>query len=433
MKVLFSAIGSTDPISNCRDGAMLHICRVYQPEKIYLYLSKEMCDYHDWDDRYRRAVLMLGKDTGIKYDIEIIRDEQMENVQVFDSFINVFEKKIEEIRKKEQPEKIFVNVSSGTPAMKSSLQMISMLWNDVCAIQVSTPTKSSNRYHEDKDNYDIEKQWENNKDREKGFENRCINSASKHLLDRIKKENIQKYIEVYDYEAAKMMAQTLSEAPEEEFTECLKIAIARTNLNIKYVNQKRKKYHIDNWFPIDEGQKMKEFEYLLVMQMKLYKKQYADFVRDVTPIFFAFSKRILEKECNLKIEDICDNNNDKRIWRISIDKLKARKIKPKPFWNTEPAISAYIILQIIEQKSSNKRTISYMTDIRWVEEKVRNFAAHEITDVTEEKIRNETGFTTNTIMEKIFKLAEISGLSISSTDRKAYNIMNRRLLDLLKV
>lgn len=431
MKVLFSAIGSTDPISNCRDGAMLHICRVYQPEKIYLYLSKEMCKYHDLDDRYRKAVLMLGKDIGIEYDIEIIRDEQMENVQVFDSFIDVFEKTIGEIRKKEQPEKIFVNVSSGTPAMKSSLQMISMLWNDVYAIQVSTPAKSSNKYHEDKDDYDLEIQWQCNEDREEAFENRCIISNSKRLLDRIRKENIQKYIEVYDYEAAKMLAETLSKAPSDEFTECLEIAIARTNLNIKYVNQNRKKYEIQDWFPIIEDQKMKECEYLLVMQKKLCKKQYADFIRDVTPIFFSLAKRILKKECNLEIEDICNNRNG--IWRISVDKLNTKNIIPESFWNKEPAISAYIILKIIEQKSLSNQTINYMRDIRLVEEKVRNFAAHEITDVTEEKIRKETGFKPEEIMGKIFKLAKISGIHISDEDKKAYDRMNKRLLDLLKL
>ncbi|MDE7309443.1 MAG: hypothetical protein K2N61_12435, partial [Lachnospiraceae bacterium] len=347
-----------------------------------------------------------------------------------DSFIDSFEKIIEMIREKDQPEEIFVNVSSGTPAMKSSLQILSMLWNDVYAIQVSTPCKSSNKNHEDKDSYDLNTQWQKNKDREASFENRCIISGSKNLLDRMKKENIQKYIEVYDYEAARMMVQTLSKKPSDEFTECLKIAIERTNLNIKYVNQKRKKYKLENWFPIDDTVNMKEYEYLLVMQMKLYKKQYADFIRDVTPIFFSFAKRILEIECNLKIENICNKKNG--IWRISVDKLKTQNIKPESFWNKEPAVSAYIILKIIEQKSSNKKIISYMEDIRLVEEKVRNFAAHEIIDVTDEKIQNETGFTSNAIMQKIFKLAEISGLHISSSDRKAYNVMNKRLVDLLK-
>ena len=50
-KILFSPIGGTDPISNFRDGAMLHICRIYKPDIVYLYLSKEMCEFQEKDDR----------------------------------------------------------------------------------------------------------------------------------------------------------------------------------------------------------------------------------------------------------------------------------------------------------------------------------------------------------------------------------------------
>ena len=46
-KILFSPIGGTDPISNFRDGAMLHICRIYKPDIVYLYLSKEMCEFQE--------------------------------------------------------------------------------------------------------------------------------------------------------------------------------------------------------------------------------------------------------------------------------------------------------------------------------------------------------------------------------------------------
>lgn len=35
-KILFSPIGGTDPISNFRDGAMLHICRIFN---IFFHLS----------------------------------------------------------------------------------------------------------------------------------------------------------------------------------------------------------------------------------------------------------------------------------------------------------------------------------------------------------------------------------------------------------
>jgi hypothetical protein len=70
--VLFSAIGGTDPISNFRDGSMLHICRVYKPESVYLYLSKEMCEFHDKDDRYRFCIHRLGELLGHKFDVHII-------------------------------------------------------------------------------------------------------------------------------------------------------------------------------------------------------------------------------------------------------------------------------------------------------------------------------------------------------------------------
>ena len=45
-KILFTPVGGTDPISstNCFDGAILHICRYYKPNKVIMYMSKEMLD-----------------------------------------------------------------------------------------------------------------------------------------------------------------------------------------------------------------------------------------------------------------------------------------------------------------------------------------------------------------------------------------------------
>ena len=37
---LFSPVGNTDPIRYFYDGSMLHICRVYEPDVVVLYLSK---------------------------------------------------------------------------------------------------------------------------------------------------------------------------------------------------------------------------------------------------------------------------------------------------------------------------------------------------------------------------------------------------------
>ena len=430
MKVLFSAIGSTDPISNSADGGMLHICRVYQPDKIYLYLSKEMCKYHDMDDRYCKAIRLLGEEIGWKFEVAVIRDESMEHVQIFDAFIDSFEKIISDIREQDNPEELYLNVSSGTPAMKCSLQIISMLWNNIQAIQVSTPQNSSNKYHEDKDSYDLELQWEYNADRGEGFKNRCSVSDAKYLLDRIRKENIHKYLAAYDYEAAKMMAGTLSVQPSKQFLDCLDLAIERNRLNLKFVNGMRRKCKAEDWFPIVQDREMKEYEYLLSMQAKLWKKQYIDFIRDVTPIFFSLSEKALKKYCKLRFEDIGQKNKED-VWCISLDKLTAQGIKPQDRWGNHTNISSYVILKIMEQKCKESHLLELMGDIRKVEREVRNLAAHEIVGVTREWIKRKTAFEPEEIMKKLFQLGKYAGLNSSSENRDIYHKMNTRLWELL--
>lgn len=60
MKVLFSSVGKTDPMSGFNDnkvfdGSYLHILRNYDIDVIYLYLSKEINDFDKLDNRYERA------------------------------------------------------------------------------------------------------------------------------------------------------------------------------------------------------------------------------------------------------------------------------------------------------------------------------------------------------------------------------------------
>ena len=47
MEILISAVGTTDPISNNRDAALLHIARTYRPEQIVLVYSEEMLVKND--------------------------------------------------------------------------------------------------------------------------------------------------------------------------------------------------------------------------------------------------------------------------------------------------------------------------------------------------------------------------------------------------
>ena len=73
-RILFSPIGSTDPIKYFHDGSMLHICRHYKPDIVILYMSKEITQRHRHDNRYVRTIELLGESIHHNFDIRVIED-----------------------------------------------------------------------------------------------------------------------------------------------------------------------------------------------------------------------------------------------------------------------------------------------------------------------------------------------------------------------
>ena len=69
-KYLFSPVGNTDPIKYFHDGSLLHICRHYLPDVVYLYLSKEMLENHKKDNRYVKTLELLGE--ALHHDFEVM-------------------------------------------------------------------------------------------------------------------------------------------------------------------------------------------------------------------------------------------------------------------------------------------------------------------------------------------------------------------------
>ena len=78
---LFSPIGNTDPIKYLRDGSMLHIARAYKPDVVIMYLSKEMLENHEKDNRYAEILKLLGEKLGHTFKVKIISREDLTDVQ----------------------------------------------------------------------------------------------------------------------------------------------------------------------------------------------------------------------------------------------------------------------------------------------------------------------------------------------------------------
>ena len=165
-RILFSPVGGTDPMSlyNCRDGSLLHICRVYRPAKVYLYMSKEILDNQEKDNRYLYCLEQLAKLQDRECEYVVIERPDLTNVHEFDYFYNDFREIIGKIMNDmDSSDELLLNVSSGTPAMKSGLLVLQTLGEYPCkTIQVATPERKMNEHiHE---GYDVTTLWELNED-----------------------------------------------------------------------------------------------------------------------------------------------------------------------------------------------------------------------------------------------------------------------------
>ena len=146
--ILFTPVGGTDPISlnNYHDGSILHICRFYKPDKVILYMSKEMLDFQEKDDRYRYCLDRLAKMQDRPMIYEIIERWELTKVHEFDYFYEDFRKVISHIYETmDDSDTLLLNVSSGTPAMKSGLLVLQTLGEfPAKVIQVATPVGKLN-------------------------------------------------------------------------------------------------------------------------------------------------------------------------------------------------------------------------------------------------------------------------------------------------
>ena len=303
---LFSPIGNTDPIKYLRDGSMLHIARVYKPDVVIMYLSKEMLENHEKDNRYAETLKLLGEKLGHTFKVKIISREDLTDVQEYDSFYHEFHDIIADIEQKmDEDDRLLVNMASGTPAMKSALVVMATLAEyRFTPIQVSTPQKKSNSEYEDRDEYDVEMNWELDEDNEEGFTNRCTEVKCGNLITLLKQDMIKKHLLAYDYHAAYEVGKEIGSDIGEDKLALLELADARMKLNLSRVNKIKIKYGYD-FLPVKESNKEKMFEYALGLKVKVLREEYADFVRGITPLVVDMFEIIVKKYCGITIKDYC--------------------------------------------------------------------------------------------------------------------------------
>lgn len=410
-KILFSPIGGSDPIRNYHDGSMLHICRNYLPDRVVLYLSGEMYQHHVQDNRYVYCLEELGKKMSHPFEIEVIVRDELTEVQDYEYFYTEFTKCINDIVvQMDEGDELLLNVSSGTPAMKNALIILATLAEfSFQPIQVSTPLKRSNYMDENTKKYEVQEQWEFDEDNEpqEGDTSRCEEIKSLNLVKLLKVNLLEKHLQAYDYTADLEIARDLKNHISVKATAMIEQGNERNQLNTKRVNELAKKIDYQP-MPVKNQENCDLLEYVLLLQMKVRRKEYADFIRAITPVVFELFYRVLKRQCHIDIKDYCDEKKSGLRWNLEkIKQTEVGDILQKEYAATGfrggPVYSSQLKPLILHYSGSEKVN-TLVTDLRHAEEKARNKAAHTIVSITNEKIVKWTDYTAEELLVKIQQL-----------------------------
>ena len=111
--ILYSAVGMTDPISNFRDGSLLHICRIYKPDKVYILMSREVVKYHNEDNRYIYCLEKLSEKINHPFEIVKIQKDDLVEVQNYDVVYPIIKENIQSILDNmDETDSLIVNIGT---------------------------------------------------------------------------------------------------------------------------------------------------------------------------------------------------------------------------------------------------------------------------------------------------------------------------------
>ncbi len=428
--VLFSPLGMTDPTRGCRDGAFIHICRFYKPEKVYLYMSKEICQFDQKDNRYEIYLKKLCNKLDFNCEVIKIRRPELVNVHDFDIFYSDFTDIIENISNENPDSEIIVNLSSGTPQMKSALSIISSLSpRRIIQVQVSSPAGKANREQPVGEEYDIELEWELNEDNyDHSCINRCIIVTNDNFNARIKREIIEKHIKAFDYRAALAVAETISDFINPRAMELIKAGERRLALDTINAEKFAQNAEYD-LLPVKgksvSDKKRIAFEYLLVLKIKLIKGELADFLRAISPILTDLFEMYLKENCMIDIERYYSMDQNKR----SAPRLSRNLLPPdllqildeefSGFYRDSEPCAANLCPLIVAKGNNKARELA--PKLRMIEREARNIAAHEIVTVTEDWLKQRTGF----VFQDVFKMLKDFLTIIAPIPKSAWDSYER--------
>jgi CRISPR type III-A/MTUBE-associated protein Csm6 len=426
--VLFSCVGSTDPVRNNYDGALLHIIRYYRPHAVYIFLSQEMGIREENDRRFSQGVRCLERK--LAYDIEIkLIYSHIENPHDFDAFIGVFSKHIEEIGQAFPQNKILLNVSSGTPQMMAMLCLETIVSSKpLIPVQVTTPVAKANDSKVGGKDYDIAWEMSNNLDNEPDSPNRCVLPDILSFKRTLAKGQVQALINKYNYEEAVQILKGYGTEEDSSIMALLKFADYKKNLDSSAEGQEFNKIKDLAGYPKMDKECLEICEYFNIVKLLQRTDHLTDFVLRLNPLVTELQSLFLKECLGFSVDKIVESKTKReRNGSIIVEKfVKRYKIKEydqellvhiDQCYHGEYRDNNHINIRLqnclIDYLLKGNADIQlnsfgeFLKNMENLNQEQRNQAAHNLCGVSEDDIINEAGMSSSKIVNKLENLIKI--------------------------
>ena len=403
MSILFSPIGTADPMTQLGDGPMLHIVRHRAPKKVVLFLSPAMAEHQREDGRYVKAIELLSDSLGRSMPEVQLVESSFKEVYRFDHYIEEFEQVLQGLAAESEGRPVLVNASSGTPGMEQALVALGAFGRlNLELLQVTSPRNDANKPHdrEDSHDYDLDLLWELNEDGHPDAKMRIHSVDMPNFSNRLLRENVIALVRCYEYEAADVLARQMTCANPKAL-EMIRAAADRLNLDhqrpARVFGGTELSYRAND--PLSE--------HLYVMEARLKQGHWADFIRLLTPALTEFMKRALRPYLpEGRYLQMGDNGlyTDRYNWeKVSQDErlslvLRRKMSEGKVFADNDA------LMMLIREYCDDEGVVGKVERLRRMEQRCRNLLAHTITSSARSRLEKEGGLSLDEVLAYLFDL-----------------------------
>ena len=457
-KILLTFAGNTDPTRGEHDGPIIHICRYYKPDKIYLILTKEMEERNEKPyNIYERAIKENLKD----YNPKIIAIKTgIKDAHHFDIYFNSIYETFETIKKDEKDAEIYLNMTSGTSQMTTNLLMyyIDSLDLNLIPIQVETYKKQSNQSEENNKtvdkHYDVEAEAICNLDNEEKTRTyRIVEPDLKKYSRILTKNQIEKLLEQYKYEAISELLKRNIFDKNLELNTLVNFAIERTNLkgldcNKKLNSLNNKDYNKLYYFTKDKNiTRIPDWyqivDFFSLANIKQKTEDISSYTLMLEPIVVKIYLSILKDLMGKNLDELF--RKDSHGYKVELKRLEEdlkemiKKDLKREYLKDDTNISTSVLASIIKYylKKENNIEVNYFTSLAETLAKmktVRNTLAHELRSISREDFNKESETTVEQINSKILEFFNkfYTSLGYKKEMVEIYDNINKEIVKLLK-